>query len=126
MHSKTTTDSHAGAPATHTPGDAGRAHLGNMALSISALVLTLVVLTVAGRGLLPVAHASAASEVAQSGDYTALTCDGGNEDILVVLDGRSEQLFVYKVLNQTSVQLYQREDVSRLFSDARARARGTP
>ncbi len=101
---------------------AGRTNAGNLALTLSALSLVMLILTVAGRGL-PEAKAA---EVSQSGDYTALTCDGGNEDVLVVLDGRTEQLFVYKVVNQVSVQLFQREDVGRLFGDARARARGTP
>lgn len=100
-----------------------RNHAGNLTLCLSALAIGLLILT-AGRGGLSTADAAPLAEVAQSGDYTALTCDGGNEDILVVLDGRTEQLFVYKVVNQTSVQLYQREDVARLFGDARARARG--
>ncbi len=101
----------------------GRAHAGNLALTLSALALVVLILTMAGRGASR-ADAAPLAEVSQSGDYTALTCDGGNEDILVVLDGRTEQLFVYKVVNQTSVQLYQREDVARLFGDARAKARG--
>lgn len=105
---------------------ARRTHRGNLALSVSALVLGLLIVTVAGRGGLPQALGVPLTEVAQSGDYTALTCDGGNEDVLIVLDGRTEQLFVYKVVNQTAVNLYQREDVSRLFGDARARARGNP
>ena len=95
---------------------------GNAWLTVSALALLGVVVGVAAWPT----PASAAREVTQSGDYTALTCDGGNEDILVVLDGRSEQLFVYKVQNQTSVQIMQREDVSRIFADARARTRGNP
>lgn len=99
------------------------ARRGNIALSLSALVLFGLIATVAGRGL-PVARAAA--EVAQSGDYTALTCDGGNGDILVVLDGRTEQLFVYKVQNQNAVNIVQREDLGRIFADARARVRGTP
>lgn len=101
-----------------------RTHAGNVALSLGALALALLIITIAGRPMLP--EAAARGLVAQSGDYTAMTVDGGNEEILVVLDGRSERLFVYKVLNQTSVQLYQREDVSRIFGDARARSRGNP
>lgn len=99
----------------------GRTNAGNIALTLSAFALLTLILTVAGRN----PQAQAAAEVSQSGDYTALTCDGGNEDVLVVLDGRSEQLFVYKVVNQVSVQLFQREDVGRLFGDARSRARGS-
>jgi hypothetical protein len=103
------------------PPDATTSRAGNIALTISALVLLAVLVVVAGRPA-----PAAAAEVSQSGDYTALTCDGGNEDILVVLDGRTEQLFVYKVQNQNSLQLMQREDVSRIFSDARSRLGGNP
>lgn len=104
------------------PRRAGRTNAGNLALTVSAVSLAMLIMTVAGRGV-PEAKAA---EVSQSGDYTAMTCDGGNEDVLVVLDGRSEQLFVYKVVNQVSVQLFQREDVGRLFADGRGRARGAP
>ena len=102
-------------------GLAGRA--ANLALSISALALLVVVVVFAGRQPAQAAP-SAMGELGQSGDYTALTCRAGNEEVLVVLDGRNEQLFVYKVVNQNSVEIFQREDVSRMFADARSRARG--
>lgn len=95
----------------------------NVALSVSAVALMAVVVVFAGRQ--PAQAAGAAmGELGQSGDYTALTCRSDNQEVLVVLDGRNEQLFVYKVVNQSSVEVFQREDVSRMFADARARARG--
>lgn len=62
-----------------------------------------------------------AGVVSSVGGYTVMTSDGGNEDLLLVIDGRSEELFVYRAENQNSVQLYQRLPLSRVFLDARAR-----
>lgn len=65
-----------------------------------------------------------AGMVAQAGGYTVLTSDAGNEDILVVLDSRNEELFVYHVENQSSVQLLERQLLPGLFAEGRARAAG--
>jgi len=34
--------------------------------------------------------------VSQTGDYTSLTLGADNDDVLVILDGRSENLAVYR------------------------------
>lgn len=63
--------------------------------------------------------------VAQAGVYTALISPGGNDDLLVVLDGRSEELMVYRPDgNQGVPQLVQRLNVQTLFTEARTRAEG--
>jgi len=62
--------------------------------------------------------------VSQSGPYTMMSSDAGNEDIVIVLDNRNEQLMVYKVDNGQSVQLFQKLALPRLFMDAKARAAG--
>ena len=67
---------------------------------------------------------SRAGMVSQSGPYTIMTNDTGNEDLVVVLDNRNEQLMVYRVENNKSVQLYQKLALPRLFLDAKARAAG--
>jgi hypothetical protein len=63
--------------------------------------------------------------VAQAGVYTALISGGGNDDLLLVLDGRSEELLVYRPEgNQGVPQLVQRLNVPTLFTEARTRAEG--
>jgi hypothetical protein len=63
--------------------------------------------------------------VAQAGVYTALISSEGNDDLLVVLDGRSEELMVYRPEgNQGVMQLVQRLNVQTLFTEARTRAEG--
>jgi hypothetical protein len=64
--------------------------------------------------------------VSQVGGLTVLTSDAGGDDVLLVLDSRNEELFVYKTTNNNGIQLAQRYSVPQLFIDARARALGAP
>lgn len=64
--------------------------------------------------------------VARTGDITALTVNIGNEDALVALDGRSEQIYVYRAGVREGIQIIQRLDIAQTFTDARARFLGTP
>ncbi len=89
----------------------------------SACIIMALIIVAAGR--MP-GGAAYAEMVAQVGAYTVLTADGGNEEVLLVLDNHNEQVFVYKVVNQKSVQLYQKLDLKRLFKDARTVAQGRP
>lgn len=57
--------------------------------------------------------------VSQVGPYTVLTFDGGNEDILLVLDSRAEDLYSYRVVNQNRLDLLGRESLSEMFASAR-------
>ncbi len=66
------------------------------------------------------------SDVSQTGGLTVLTSEAGNEDLLVVLDSRNEELFVYKTDLKQGSQLLQRYPVAQLFTDARARSLGGP
>ena len=104
-----------------------------LALWASAFVLAGLVLV---QWRLPPAAASAAPPlfggsqtasagmIAQAGGYTILTSESGNEDIFVLLDSRAEELFIYHVENQSSMQLLERQSVPGLFAEARARAQG--
>ncbi len=67
---------------------------------------------------------SRAGMVSQSGPFTVMSSEAGNEDIVVVVDNRNEQLMVYKVENGQSLQMYQKLALPRLFMDAKARAAG--
>ncbi|MBL8762089.1 MAG: hypothetical protein JNL50_12385 [Phycisphaerae bacterium] len=66
-----------------------------------------------------------AGMVSAVGDYTMMTFPVGNEDMLLTLDNRSEELYVYRVENQNAVSLFQKLGLPRLFSEARTRAAGT-
>jgi hypothetical protein len=71
-------------------------------------------------------EAQAAGVVSQVGGLTVMTTDATNEDLLLVLDSRNEELFVYRTQNNESVQLLQRYPIAQLFVDARARSLGGP
>lgn len=61
-----------------------------------------------------------------SGSYSMMTTDGGNDEILVVVDSRQESLMVYRTVNNNNLELLEREELSSLFSRARARTLGSP
>lgn len=103
-------------PARHTPRTGGW-------LWVSAGVLAALIV-VQGAGLL---DTPANAEMAiSSGAYAMMTADGGNDEILVVVDSSQESLMVYRSDRNSSVQLLERENLSTLFERARARATGRP
>lgn len=93
------------------------------ALTASALVLAALIIVQAGRLL--GGDAARADLVATSGAVTMLTVEASNSnDVLLVLDGRSEELMAYKVENQANLELYKKYNVPRLMSEARSRHAG--
>lgn len=84
----------------------------------SAFILLGLVIVQSGRvashWLVPEARADVVSRVA---DYTTATVysGSGSEDILVVLDGRGEQIFTYRVKNKNSFEFVKRYDLPTLF-----------
>lgn len=91
-------------------------------LWVSAGVLAALIV-VQGAGLL---DTRANAEMAiSSGAYAMMTADGGNDEILVVVDSSQESLMVYRS-DRNSVQLLERENLANLFERARARAPGRP
>ena len=92
-------------------------------LWLSASVLAALIV-VQGAGMLDTpAHAEMTST---SGAYTLMTTDGGNDEILVVVDSSQESLMVYKSDRNQGLQLLEREDLTGVFARARARAMGRP
>jgi hypothetical protein len=67
-----------------------------------------------------------AGMVSRAGEVTSLTVNTGNEDALVVLDGRTEQIYVYRGGVRDGLQIVQRIDLTQTFVDARARFMGAP
>lgn len=101
-------------------------------LTISALALAVVL------GLVWTARAAASTKswgvlestaladpmVSHVGGITMMTSDAQTDEVLVVLDNRTETLLVYRVENVSSVELLQRASVSSMFTDARIKALG--
>ena len=92
----------------------------NIALLASAFVLAGLIIVAAGAFDRP-ARADLVSSIS---GVTALTVESQNEDVLLVIDGRSEHLLAYKVVSQNSLQLFGTYDLPRLFSEAHNRASG--
>jgi hypothetical protein len=63
-----------------------------------------------------------------AGDMTIIPASAGDqEDVLMVLDGRSEKLSIYNVTNaHNKIDLLQTYDVNRLFQEARQAAGAQP
>jgi hypothetical protein len=113
----------------------------NRVLGASALVLLALVCVQGGRALqlssraaenldtLPAAGRiipASMDVVTQAGEYTAMTFNAGSDDVLAVLDGRGEQLFVYRVRNQREIEFISRDDLKNIFSTARRLGPGKP
>lgn len=90
----------------------------------TTVVLVFVALFVVRGGPgMPTAFAEMASV---SGSYTMMTTDGGNDEILVVIDSREEMALVYRIDQMNRLTLLERERLSELFVRARARTLGAP
>lgn len=105
-------------------GTITRTHVSPIAaLWAGAAVLTALIIVQAGRGVEGLDAAAQAEMVSEVGDFTMMTTDAGNEEIVLVLDARSEDLSIYRVDQQTTLELYQRVNLQRIFGDARVRSR---
>lgn len=95
----------------------------------SAMVLAGLIVAQLGRASWHGAPASArdaagaammgADVVSRVGDFSILSFDAGTEDVVVVLDGRTEELFAYKVLNQRKLDFLQSVKVPEIFERVR-------
>jgi hypothetical protein len=91
------------------------------ALWVSAAALAVLALVQAGA--LP-GNSARAEMVSHAGEFTAMTTDSGTEEVLVVLDNRSEQLMVYHIRAQKTLELMQNVSVGKMFESARLAAEG--
>lgn len=91
---------------------------GAAALWASAFVLAGLVVAQAGRlG----AGNQARADVSSVGELTILTSDTGNrDDVILIMDARSDALLIYGVENRNRVELYQNIRVSEFFTQARS------
>lgn len=65
-----------------------------------------------------------AEMVSETGHLVAMTARADNEEILLMLDNRAEQLMLYKVTQNNTLELVQSLDLPELFQTARARRLG--
>ncbi len=98
-----------------TPASAPGLNLAAAALWASAFILSAMVIVQAGRLVWPLGPEARAEMVTKVGDHTALTFDSGNDEVLVILDGRGEQLYAYRIQNQNRVELLRAYTVRELF-----------
>lgn len=66
-----------------------------------------------------------ADVVAKVGDQTLLTFNGGSDDVLALLDSRSEQILTYRVRNQTNLELIGVYNLPELFIAGQRLGTGT-
>lgn len=98
----------------NTPPDRTRIAPGVAVLWASAIVLFALILIQSTR--FEGASTAYAGNVSQVGDYVILTANAGNnEDILLTLDGRSDQLMVYSVVNGQQLQMRTKYKVADFF-----------
>jgi hypothetical protein len=89
----------------------------NALLWCSAFILLGLLVVQSGRIAAHRSNAARADLVSRVGEFTTLTLNAqSSEDVLVVLDGRGEQIFTYRILNQKQVELLKRYDLSTLFA----------
>lgn len=72
------------------------------------------------------ANRAEAGMVSHSGSYAMMTNESGNEDLLVILDQRTESVLVYHGDAQKGLELEQRLALPKAFEDARLRTVGRP
>lgn len=108
---------------THEQGKTGatRVDTGAAALWASAFVIMAMIVTQASRlGLGSAAYA----DVSKAGDLTTLTAAArSGEDVLLLLDGRTETISAYGIVNRQTIRAYPVHDLRELFARARANTR---
>ncbi len=100
-------------------------------LWVTAIALCAMIAFQIGRGgqqpgsaALPFEGEALGEMVTSLGDYRIMTTDGGAEELLFVLNNRSEQLMVYKVGHQQQLELLTRAQLNDIFAQARGKLGG--
>jgi hypothetical protein len=106
-------------------GDRADRSARKMLLAGAGIMGTLLVLqTLAGAPPLGGGGSAHAGMVGQVSQHTILAADASNEDLVLVLDGRNEEVFVYRTDMNKGMQLFQRLSLPQVFIDAKGRANG--
>ena len=88
-------------------------------------VLILVVTVLSRVGMVTNSPAMAEMTISDAG-YTMMTTNGGNDEILVLIDSREESIMVYRAKQNSGLVLLEHESLSGVFSRARAQVLGGP
>ncbi len=110
----------------NTPSTSFRALLARSALIAGAVVLSTLVVTqvlrlTSTRGIESTALAGLVSDV---GGMTILTAEANSDELVFVIDSRSEELMVYKAENNQTIDLLQKYSLPEIFNQARGRVGG--
>jgi hypothetical protein len=112
---------------TPTPAQGQTGFSSTALLWFSAFILAGLLIVQSGKlasGYLAQARADVVSRVA---DYTTLTfTNQSSEDLLMVVDGRGEQVFVYQIVRQKQLSLVKRYDLPALFATGQRIGAGLP
>jgi hypothetical protein len=98
---------------------------GLLGLSAAALFVIAMVQVATTAAFQPIAKAASgerAGMISTVGEYTLMTADIGNEDAMLLLDGRAEEILVYRADSQQVMQVAQKLNLPRTFVEARTRA----
>lgn len=60
--------------------------------------------------------------VSHAGGVTLMTSDAGTDEVLVVLDARTESMLVYRVDSSSVFELLQRASLPQMFTDAKTKS----
>ncbi len=97
--------------------------IGSSWVTLGVLVLAVVILSRVGM----VTNSPAMAEmVISDAGYTMMTTNGGNDEILVLVDSREETVLVYRVDQTGGLMLLESESLSGVFTRARAQVLGSP
>lgn len=97
--------------------DADRNGAGSPALWASAMVIFAMVIAAAGARF---GGSQARADVATVGDIVTTNIrSGADEDVVAVLDSRSEIMLVYRVENRVRVELVQSLKLPEVFAEAK-------
>ena len=91
------------------------------ALTVSACVLSALIVVLGGRGFVE----PAVADVSTNGGLTMVNLRSGpNNDVIAVLDIREERLFIYTMVGMKDLHLASSEDLRDLFTKAKAASAG--
>ncbi len=101
-----------------SPTNVTRARRDGFTLALSATAAVLVALVLSQIGRLVSGTPALADLVTQGGEFQMLAVDGGVDDVVVVLDHRTESLVTYHA-TQNALEFLGRRDIREIFAQGR-------
>lgn len=88
---------------------------------LATLVVSQVLRITSAGGIEPTALAGLVSE---AGGMTILTVEANSDELVFVVDSRSEELLVYKAENNQTIEMLQKYNIPEIFNQAKGRVVG--